>query len=27
VKKWIDLHIIGEKKEQIRKIAAEEGYL
>jgi transketolase len=27
VKKWIDLHVVGEKKEQIRRIAEEEDYL
>lgn len=27
VKKWIGLHVIGEKQEQIRKIAQEAGYL
>ena len=27
VKKWIGLHIVGEKQEQIKKIAEEAGYL
>ena len=27
VNKWIDLHIVGEKQEQIKKIAQEAGYL
>ena len=27
VKKWIGLHIVGEKKDQIKKIAQEAGYL
>jgi transketolase len=27
VKKWIGLHIIGEKQEQIKKMAEEAGYL
>ena len=27
VKKWIGLHVVGEKQEQIKKIAEEEGYL
>jgi transketolase len=27
VRKWIDLHVIGEKQEEIKKIAQEAGYL
>ena len=27
VNKWIDLHVVGEKQEQIKKIAQEAGYL
>ena len=27
VKKWIGLHVVGEKQEQIKKIAEEAGYL
>jgi len=27
VNKWIGLHVIGEKQEQIKKIAQEAGYL
>jgi len=27
VKKWIGLHVVGEKKDQIKKIAQESGYL
>ncbi|MGH1521443.1 MAG: ribulose-phosphate 3-epimerase [Nitrosopumilus sp.] len=27
VNKWIDLHVVGEKQEQIKKIAREAGYL
>jgi transketolase len=27
VNKWIGLHIIGEKQEQIKKIAQEAGYI
>ena len=27
VKKWIGLHVVGEKQEQIKKIAEESGYI
>jgi transketolase len=27
VNKWIGLHVIGEKQEEIKKIARESGYL
>ena len=27
VKKWIGLHVVGEKQEQIKQIAQEAGYL